>query len=1278
MRIIRIIFKVFAIFLLIFFVFWITILGVLQTQTGQKWATQQVIALIEQQTNSQIELEEIQFEFPLTLEFKNLSLSNDQKKWLSIDQCKICCLYPSLLEGRLMFSMLHVTGLHVLDLPPFSSSPSTENKTWQGALLPFYVQISDIDIRKIDVAPAILDRLSLPEKIKQQLKESHLTLQGNIGNYPTQNRLASHLKLKINHNITHQFLLKAGMDLEAEQLSFAFTSAYLDIPSFPLIQAHASMQATASLNTWQTILSKKLTDEQPITGHVEIILRPQEENSAVAHLLGSKIFLKSDYLIHSLEAIQFVNLRLNSPSISMEGETTLTKNQEILDGKFIGQIEHLENFQAWTKEKIEGSVHFEGQVQGPFSNPLLALTLKSPFLNWANESVDLIDIHLETQPQQNYLSGLLTASFNYKQIPWHLDSLFNTADNKHIKLSDLHVTMQQSQVQGNLSYSLEDSIVEGVIHASSEDLNDFSPLLGQMLQGNAKARIRLLANQEQSVRRQAFMIDLTGRQMKWKEGLVSQFHLNLEANPLENTTEPFLTIQTRLKSKDIQWKEVKLSTCTIHATHQADLFQQIIPDLTAKITAKNIHVSDGFIKQMDSVIHLNDPLNQPHGDLKWTLKQLKQGNVEIADLIGDTQIDQAESVWPFQLAGQGIWKDKWNLATQGVWRIKPEKLFIRLNALNGTIEDQPLILNQPIEWIQTAEQTELTPVKIKWGTAELLADYKKTQDIVSGHLQTNLLSTALFDFIAPDLPVKGNASLQGELSGTISEPLVKGLVHLNKIQLKEEILTHKTFIEGDVRFTLGSQGVELKSELYGIGKTPLRLVGRAPFSLSLSPLAIQVNRQIPLNIKVDAEGEVEPYLQLAGNDSINLTGKIKIALLLKGQLDAPQIEGFVNLTNGFYETNNTGTTYRNIQAQLEGNGSTIVLKHFSAQDSKNGTITGFGQFNIDKKREFPFKIDIKLNQIFVVDADYATMDVSGPLTVSGTIKKPKVQGTLTVNKSVMRMEESLPAQVKTVDVKYINTSPGAPLPDHLTKQEKKFPIELDIRLDIPTTLSIKGSKLSSDWKGNILVTGTLANILLNGDLRIDKGEFNLTGKVFNLSQGNIHFAGAPKKTSLYVVASKDIDNIRADIILKGTLSKPVVTFRSNPPLPQREVLSYILFNRGLSNITSDQSDQLNQSFIELSTSGQKSSNDDFLTRMRNNVGIDRLDLTKRDANSELSLQAGKYLTEDILISVNKGLNSAAGTLCIEANLIKNVKIQAEKSFLQENMQRISLKWHKDY
>lgn len=654
--------------------------------------------------------------------------------------------------------------------------------------------------------------------------------------------------------------------------------------------------------------------------------------------------------------------------------------------------------------------------------------------------------------------------------------------------------------------------------------------------------------------------------------------------------------------------------------------------------------------------------------LHFDLFNVKVGDLVLAELSGNTTLTGL-----FQIQCKGTWKHDFAFLSKGAWNVQN----LVVDELNGQFGPYPLSLATTVHLSKDDLGVQVDPFMLQLGDAKIETNVTLKSERIEANLQTNAFSSELLSLITSDIPFKGKMTLKGNLEGPIANPTGQFLLDLEDIQIAEEIFAQKPSISGEMAMTLDHEGLRVNSELTGIGQTPLVISGTLPLTLSLSPLAFNHNRTLPFHLHLNAEGELDSYLHLLFNDATNLTGQAKIALDMSGQLDSPIIQGSVDLLGGSYESLSTGALYRDIEAHLEGNGSKIVLSHFSATDNKNGSLTATGNFTIDPVNHYPFMFQIHPLRTYLVDSDYATISASGPLTLSGNVEKAKLQGELAVEEAVIRLEEALPKPIKSIDIKYIN-SPDEQIASH---QDRHFPLELDIRLVAEKNVLIQGNHLNSEWKGSIAMNGSPDDIQLHGDLRVSKGEYDFNGKIFNFTQGTIHFAGNPeKKTTLYVVASKDIDRIHADIIVKGPANKPQISFRSNPPLSQREVLSYILFNRGISDITPDQGDQLSQSFISLNSSGQNKGSEDFLSRIRNNIGVDRLDFSASHDkdNKDFGLQIGKNLTRNVTLTINQSMTTLSPVIEVEAKLKKNFKLQAEAGVVQDSPVRMSIKWKKDY
>ena len=158
--------------------------------------------------------------------------------------------------------------------------------------------------------------------------------------------------------------------------------------------------------------------------------------------------------------------------------------------------------------------------------------------------------------------------------------------------------------------------------------------------------------------------------------------------------------------------------------------------------------------------------------------------------------------------------------------------------------------------------------------------------------------------------------------------------------------------------------------------------------------------------------------------------------------------------------------------------------------------------------------------------------------ISGNARKGKVQGHLTTDSIQATIPDQSQALAHTLNVRYINLPKGqvSPLSFHA---RPKWPLELNVQIDVPNKASIKAKDLYSSWHGGVKVQGMPHEPLLFGDFKIINGEYHYNGKTFDIKEGTITFAGEPdKKTTLYVIGSKDLGKIVAEVILKGSVKNP--------------------------------------------------------------------------------------------------------------------------------------------
>jgi len=563
----------------------------------------------------------------------------------------------------------------------------------------------------------------------------------------------------------------------------------------------------------------------------------------------------------------------------------------------------------------------------------------------------------------------------------------------------------------------------------------------------------------------------------------------------------------------------------------------------------------------------------------------------------------------------------------------------------------------------TPSPEEIAPSQLEVDTTE--------SHLVTGNITIDAMP--LSALLPENFPVAGFASGQAILQGNLANPQLELKLHVYDLIIKDPSLADIPPATGELSLSF-KDGILICSGTILTPYHPLiTFNAQLAAAFSLMPFTFQFDKLAPIHGKISSSGEISPIIQLLSDAKILLFGEAKAELKLEGTLDSPQISGSCDINNGLYEIPEIGVVLTNLTAHIIGTGSSLQVESISANDSKNGTVTGTGSIILDEKQKFPFTLNLMLNHAIALNQDYLQAICSGPLSFKGDTGAGKIEGELHLDEGKISIPDHSSAVINSVEVTYINVQENAPLPQSLSFKHSDWPLTMDIHLHIPDNLPITGRDLTSVWKGNINISGLTETPQLQGQLKVISGEYLFNGNPFNIKQGTIDFAGdIDKKTTLYVIANKDLDKVKVDVIAKGPVNNPTISFRSNPPLPQREILSWILFNSGTSEISPFQGAQLSESITNLKT-GQ--SGPDVLSKIRSTLGVDRFEISRNCNNDDnsVNVQVGKYIYDGVLVSVIK---SDVNRLAIEAAITDRIKLQAQVG--DDSQGQLFLKWKRNY
>jgi translocation and assembly module TamB len=202
----------------------------------------------------------------------------------------------------------------------------------------------------------------------------------------------------------------------------------------------------------------------------------------------------------------------------------------------------------------------------------------------------------------------------------------------------------------------------------------------------------------------------------------------------------------------------------------------------------------------------------------------------------------------------------------------------------------------------------------------------------------------------------------------------------------------------------------------------------------------------------------------------------------------------------------------------------------------------------------------------------------------------------------------------------------------MIQPEQLHPWKLDIDL-AGGNLLVRGLGIRSTWSTDLHVGGFADSPAFTGKADLVRGDYEFAGRTFRLDHGVIRFRGeSPPNPLLDIRALAQVQGLDATVLVQGTGLKPEISFASNPPLPQDELLSRLLFGTSITNLSAPEALQLASAVAALN-SGTGSL--DPINALRRAVGLDRLRILPADiaTGQKTALAAGKYIGRKLYVEV---------------------------------------------
>jgi translocation and assembly module TamB len=408
-----------------------------------------------------------------------------------------------------------------------------------------------------------------------------------------------------------------------------------------------------------------------------------------------------------------------------------------------------------------------------------------------------------------------------------------------------------------------------------------------------------------------------------------------------------------------------------------------------------------------------------------------------------------------------------------------------------------------------------------------------------------------------------------------------------------------------------------------------------------------------------------------------LQGRLDVALDLGGTLQSPTATGRAT-GKVRYASAATGMDLRIEELDLRAEGQRLRIAALKGNDGRDGVIDGRGSVDFSAGiGDAVYDVEIAFLDTYLARIDEVRLRGDGALQLVGQGAAGQLKGGFTADEAILRMPDRLPPDVATIPVEHVNVEMSRNPPAIAEASAPAVPLGLDLALQFPGHLRVEDPNLDSEWRGELFVRGTTAAPDVQGKLTVLRGNFGLGGVQFRAREGSLSFDEASNVPTVDITAVANRNEIEATLHLYGRIDRAEIELRSEPPLPQDEILSRLMFGTAATTLTAGQSVQLAQAVARLSGRGPGI---DVLGRVRRFVGVDRIEIKDSTDTSTgtttTAVSVGKYVNDRIYVSLDQAVRGEGSKARVEVELTKHISAETEVGQNQNAL--VGLKWRWNY
>ena len=486
--------------------------------------------------------------------------------------------------------------------------------------------------------------------------------------------------------------------------------------------------------------------------------------------------------------------------------------------------------------------------------------------------------------------------------------------------------------------------------------------------------------------------------------------------------------------------------------------------------------------------------------------------------------------------------------------------------------------------------------------------------------------------IAPELSdIKGKATGSIKLSGPLLETdRIQAVATFTKLEFGgaiSEQQTYKIFNQGDIVLTATPREVTLNRVMFTGEGTSVTLEGTLSRDAARSNLTVN--------------GEINLKLLSSFTPTIFTTGIAQVQASIVGKLESPQLLGRANLRDIGVRILDFPISMSGGNGQIRFTSNQAVIENFAGATPGGGTISIEGGAALSGLAPVQWRLEAKADQMGAEYPRDTQTVVDAQVTLEGNRKLQVLSGNAQVRRA---------SYTRDITIEELLTTGGPFQPDFLEAGPggaggpSGLPTVIDLHITADNTLSVKNNLADAVGSAYINLRGSLDAPQASGRILLTRGTLNFRNGRYDLTRALITIPGRRgAEPTIDFQAESDIRGYHISINFNGTIAKLRTTVRSEPELPEPDIISLILTG-SISGGDRSTIASLGQTGLGLAQSILSASLSDALERGTQRLfGLSRFSidplLVGRGSDPTARITIGQRIAKDLTVTYSQNLTS---------------------------------------